>query len=103
MAFNNINEEVEKFKTSDEEIMFIHIREPEEIERAKIFFNAKTLLIKRVGLQNIKTNYSDANVDNYNYDYEIENTTLEDLDKQAELFINNLTSTKNKYLIKKSV
>ena len=103
MAFNSIKEEVEKFNKTEEEIIFIHIREPEEIERAKIAFNAKTLLVKRIGLKNIETNYSDANVDNYDYDYIIENTTLEDLDKQAKEFINEITNIKNKYLIRKSV
>ena len=103
MAFNSIKEEVEQFKKTKEEIMFIHIREPEEIERAKIAFNAKALLVKRAGLKNIETNYSDANVDNYDYDYIIENNTLEDLDKQAKKFINEITNIKNKYLVKESV
>ena len=103
MAFNSIKEEIEKFNKTDEEIMFIHIREPEEIERAKLTFNAKALLVKRIGLKNIETNYSDASVDNYDYDYKIENTTLEELDKKAYEFINDLTNKKSKSLIKKSV
>ncbi len=103
MAFNSIKEEIEKFKNSDEKIMFIHIREPEEIERAKFTFNAKALLVKRIGLKNIETNYSDANVDNYDYDYIIENTTLEALDKQAYNFITDIKNKQNKYLVKEPV
>ena len=88
MSFNSIKDAVSKFYSDDNEIMFIHIREPEEIKRAVNSFNAKTLLIKRDGQEIIKTNYSDANVENYNYDYIIENTTLADLDLQANKLCN---------------
>ena len=90
MAFNSIADAVLVFKNSDYEIMFIHIREPEEIKRAAQAFNAKTLLIKREGLANIASNYSDASVENYDYDYKIENTTLEKLDEEAENFVKKL-------------
>ncbi len=90
MAFNSIIDAVNRFEDSDDEILFIHIREPEEVQRAADTFNAKTLLVKRVGLANIETNYSDANVDNYSYDYIIENTTLEELDNKALDFVNEL-------------
>lgn len=90
MAFNSIKNAYEKFMNSDDEIMFIHIREPEEIERTVKFFKAKSLLIKKVGLDNIESNYSDANVDNYDYDYIIENTTLENFEKEAEIFLTKL-------------
>ena len=76
MSFNSIKDAVAKFQNSDYEILFIHIREPEEIERAANTFNAKTLLVKRIGLTNISSNYSDANVEKYEYDFIIENTTL---------------------------
>lgn len=87
MAFNSLKAAVEGFENSDDEIMFIHIREPEEIQRAVSNFGAKTLLIKRTGLENISSNYSDASVDNYNYDFVIENSTLENLENKAEEFV----------------
>ena len=90
MAFNDIKNEVEKFYNSDNELMFIHIREPEEIKKAADSFAAKTLLVKREGLSNIESNYSDREVDNYNYDFIINNTTLEDLDKEAKAFVKKL-------------
>lgn len=90
MAFNSIKNAVENFKKSDNKIMFIHIREPEEIKRAVDAFDAKTLLVRRVGLDAITTNYSDASVENYNYDYIIENTTLEGLEESAKEFVNNI-------------
>ena len=46
-SFNSIKEAVSKFEISDSDILFIHIREPEEIERAANTFSAKTLLVKR--------------------------------------------------------
>lgn len=88
MPFVSTKEAVDNFKKSDAQILFIHIREPEEIKRAADAFKAKTLLIKRAGLENITTNYSDANVDNYPYDYKIENTTLENLQTSAKNFVN---------------
>ena len=88
MSFNSIKEAVNNFNSSDNEIMFIHIREPEEIKRAVLEFNAKTLLIKRDDINKITSNYSDASVENYNYDYVINNTTLEELEKQAKNFYN---------------
>ena len=93
MAFNSISDEVAKFNESEDDVMFIHIREPEEILRAANAFGAKTLLIKRVGLENISSNYSDANVENYKYDYVIENDTLENLENSAMEFIHGIIST----------
>lgn len=87
MAFNSIKEAIGKFKESDKEILFIHIREPEEIQRAVVAFGAKTLLVKRDGIAKIESNYSDASVENYNYDFVIENTTLEELDTKAHKFV----------------
>lgn len=86
MSFISIKEAINDFNLSDKEIMFIHIREPEEIKRVVDEYNAKTLLIKRDDIKKVTTNYSDASVENYNYDYIINNTTLEELDKQASIF-----------------
>lgn len=87
MPFRSMAEVVNRFIQSDDEILFLHIREPENIKRAVLEFGASTLLIKRVGYENINSNYSDASVDNYDYDYRIENDTLEGLDEQAMLFV----------------
>lgn len=91
LPFNDICEKIEKFNNSEDEIMFIHIREPEEIKRIVSKYNAITLLIKRKGLDNIETNSSDFNVDNYDYDYYINNDgTIEDLKKEAIGFIDKI-------------
>lgn len=90
MAFHSIKETIRQFYNSENHILFIHIREPEEIKRVVDIFGAKTLLVKRAGLANIESNYSDANVEDYPYDFIIENTTLENLDLQAMDFVDNL-------------
>ena len=75
----------DKIKTK---VLFIDIREPEEIARAVETFGADTILIKNPKVEKIKSNHADANVENYNYDYIIENDgTLEQLDKVAKLFV----------------
>lgn len=62
-----------EFMNSDEEVMFLHVREPEEIAKfvAITEGKAKTLLI-RGGARMRKDNYgntSDDGVENYSYDY----------------------------------
>ena len=69
------------------DLLFFHIREPKEIEEAKQVFNAKTLLIKNSNVKDIKTNEADANVENYEYDYVIDNSgDLNRLDQQAGIY-----------------
>ena len=89
-AFNNIKDAINNFNNSNDELMFIHIREPEEIKKVVDKFKVKTLLIKRENQELIKTNNSDAFVLNYNYDYIIINTTLEEYENKALNFIKEL-------------
>ena len=73
---------------SFENIMFIHIREIEEIEKVKSVVGAKTLLITNNRVEKIKTNKSDANVENYKYDFYIDNNgTLDELKEKAKKFV----------------
>lgn len=79
---------VKEFEKSDYEFCFIHIREPEEIERAKKEFDAITVLVKNEKVAKITTNDSDKNVDNYCYDSIIlNNGTVSDLNIYAKLFV----------------
>jgi len=83
----------EEFKNSDNELMFVHIRESSEIEKCKNKCNAKTLLITNKNVASIKSNLSDKNVEQYSYDYHIKNDgTLEDLEKEAKVFIEKLAN-----------
>lgn len=71
--------------------MFIHIREIAEIEKIKNIINAKTLLVKNPKVKLILSNESDANVNNYSYDYVLlNNGTLEDLQRKAKEFVEKL-------------
>jgi hypothetical protein len=54
-------------------VLLIDIREPEEIERAKIAFKAKTIFIVNDGAPEVISNMADANVAKYTYDYYIRN------------------------------
>lgn len=70
------------------EILFLHIREPEQIERAKEAFNATTVFIHRPGVKKIINNHADAEVCDYTYDcYVVNDSSIEDLSKKAYEFV----------------
>jgi hypothetical protein len=73
MPLNSMKEKYKNFLGTNAHFLFLHIREPEEIERAKEVFNAKTILIKRDSIKHIVSNMSDGNVYNYDYDIVINN------------------------------
>jgi hypothetical protein len=75
--------------------MFIHVREPEEIERFKKDFNCHTLLIKNKNIAQIISNMADSNVEKYEYDFNINNDEgLAELWEKAREFVNNLFEEK---------
>lgn len=89
MPFQAIKNKINEFLSEENySVMLIDIREPEEIEKAKKAFNAKTILIKNDRVKFINSNMADANVFNYNYDYTIENNgTLEEFRNNIKQFI----------------
>ena len=69
-------------------LMFIHVREIEEIKKIKDILKATTLLITSNRVEKILTNKSDSNVEEYDYDYYINNDgTLEELRQKAKDFV----------------
>lgn len=87
----------DQFLETDEEILFVHIREPEEISKFVEATNgvAKTLLVR--GGERFKQrfggygNTSDDGVENYKYDYYFDNDTfLEDAKKRFIDFMENV-------------
>lgn len=78
--------------STDEVLVFIHCREPQEISKFVNRMNAKTLLIRRAAVEaNDQSNHADSEVFNYEYDYIIENNgTLEDLEQAAVAFLKEL-------------
>ena len=88
MPFISLEYMVHLFEKADNlKILFLHIREPKEIERAKQAFNAQTILIKRDSIPHITSNMADNGVFDYQYDIEINNDgDLSDLENQAKEF-----------------
>lgn len=70
-------------------VMFIHCREPEEIDRFVKDFSAHTLLISRAAAdENEPSNSSDENVYDYGYDTIVENNgDLEELRESVRTYI----------------
>ena len=86
-----MEEKYKYFLTTNAEYLFLHIREPQEIELAQKKFDAITVLITNERVPQIKSNYADANVYNYIYDYYIDNSeTFENLEEAAKLFIDSI-------------
>lgn len=89
IPFKDVSAAVMDFKNGlvDADVMFIDIREPDEIARAVKEFGAKTILVRNPNTNKIDSNHADRDVENYEYDYIIENNgTLEQLEKMAKLF-----------------
>lgn len=100
IPFKDITSVVTDFMNDkiDTDVLLIDIREPEEIARAVQTFGAETILIRNPKVDKIDTNHADANVENYNYDYIIENNgTLEQLETVAKDFAKNVIVFDNKY------
>lgn len=84
MPFNSMRNKVVEFLDGNSHLLFLHIREPEEIEKAKNAFDAKTILVKRNNIEQITSNMADANVYNYDYDIVINNNDgIEELKYKA--------------------
>ena len=90
IPFKDITSIVADFKNNkiESEVLLIDIREPEEIARAVKTFGAETILVRNPDAIKIESNHADRDVENYEYDYIIENDgTLEQLKRVAKLFI----------------
>lgn len=88
LPLNYIIDEEKKFLTDDNDIMFVHCREADEIKKIveKSVIRAYTLLIRRNDAHYVHKhfgNLADDDVENYCYDfiYNGNNETLEDLER----------------------
>ena len=72
MPMQYLRDQYNDFKRSDEEIMFVHIREPQEIERFRKIIPCTTLLIKRESAEVFALG-NDNDTSNYMYDVVFEN------------------------------
>ena len=86
-----IKKRINEFLNDDiHEFMFVHIREPHDIERLVHEFPKTTvILIRNDNVKQIKSNFADKNVFYYyGYDEIIDNSgTLAELQKKAEEFV----------------
>lgn len=75
LPYQYLIEEYEKFLNNNDQILFVHIREGEEIDKLKQYIKTPcvTLLIRRNNLLKNWGNNSDDNVENYGYDYIYDN------------------------------
>lgn len=70
------------------EVLIIDMRDPKDIARAVKTFGAETILIRNPNVEKIESNHADRDVENYEYDYIIENDgNLEQLDMMAKFFV----------------
>jgi len=91
--------EYRNFLISDKQIMFVHIREKDQIEKFvyAVENNCITLLITRnISLDNKYGNYSDDYVDEYKYDYYFDNNlALEQIEDEFLKFFKSIIAEKN--------
>lgn len=88
--FRDVLSVVTDFKNNliEDEVLLIDMRDPKDIARAVEIFGAETILIRNPNVEKIESNHADANVEDYSYDYIIENDgTLEQLDMMAKFFV----------------
>lgn len=87
---NAFYQQLQQYGVEDTGFVFIHCREPHEIARLvdglSIHYPVVTLLIRRPGGK-IYGNHADDEIENYQYDFIVENnSTLDDLAQSAEEF-----------------
>lgn len=88
MPFNSVIEKVKEFNEDDSKsVLLVDMREPRDIARAKRELGAYAIFIDNDRVPEIKSNVADGTINNFNYDYRIDNNgTLEDLDKEVQRF-----------------
>ena len=92
LPFRYCMEQFEAFQGNKAEILFVHIREPEEIARfrAAVGKSCRTILVRRPALERERGrlgNHSDDDVANYAYDAVFENDgTLDKLPHRVKAF-----------------
>lgn len=88
-AIKNIND----FNNGDG-LIFVHSREPKEIQRYVNYFGSNichTLLIKNPNIPTVVSNHADKDVENYRYDVVVyNNKDRESLEDKAKLFYHHL-------------
>lgn len=86
------NQKVEEFiQSHPDNIIFINVREPHNIQYYKDVYNAITAIVINPNTKQIQGNHADENVYDYDYDVYIENSgDLILLKETAKFFLDNL-------------
>lgn len=103
--FQDVVSIVTDFKSNkiETDVLFVDMRNPKDIARAVKTFDAETVLLRNPRVKPIETNHADRNVENYKYDYIIENDgTLEQLKEKAKTFVDSVIY-QEQYDIKKPI
>ena len=88
MTFEDMKKKVLEFNNSDASLLFLHIREPHNIEVAKKAFDALTVLVVRDSVQKITSNASDEHVADYEYDFIVDNNSdINQLEREGHRFL----------------
>ena len=95
LPLNEVTKKIDEFNCSDNQVLFVKLREPEEIKKIASLYNVKTVLIRRKDKKIITSNRADAFVENYDYDYVIENDELNKFDEVAYKFIQEILNKCN--------
>lgn len=88
--FKDVMSIVADFKNNliEDDVLVIDMRDPKDIARAVETFGSETILIRNPNVEKIESNHADRDVEDYDYDYIIENNgTLEQLEAVAKLFV----------------
>lgn len=96
--FKDVTSIVCDFKNNliEADLLIVDMRSPKDIARAVSAFGAETILIRNQNVEDITSNHADANVENYTYDYIIENNgTVNQLKKAAEIFVSEIVKNED--------
>lgn len=95
-TIKNINIAIKNIKNfnNGDGLIFVHSREPKEIQRYVNYFDSNichTLLVKNPNVSAILSNHADKNVEDYHYDFIVyNNKDLNSLKEKAKLFYHHL-------------
>lgn len=86
------NQKIEEFiQSHPDNIIFVNVREPHNIQYYKDVYNAITAIVINPNTKQIQGNHADENVYDYEYDVYIENSgDLNLLKETANFFLDNL-------------
>jgi dephospho-CoA kinase len=90
MAYQDVVNEIKKYRNGEIEadVFVVDVREPEEIERLAKEVGAIAIFIENNNVPAITSNAADANVENYEYDFVIQNNgTMKEFEDEIKIFM----------------